>query len=379
MGDPFELAARYSNGSSIQEVYSMLTSRKAQLFVALFATPFIIVLGLLVYRAIARELLRAQTAITSPNGIDSLEVVELNGVQQSILIRGQDRTRPVLLWLHGGPGQPTMMLAHRHDQELMKHFVVVHWDQRGAGKSFHAALRPESLTPEQLVADVYALVLMLRERFDAPKIYLIGHSWGSELGALTVARYPALFYAYIGVGQAVSIPQGYALVYPELIERARAAGNQDALRQLEELGPPPYTTLEQLTVIGSWMASFGGLSQQSGRSLLEEALLSPAYSLCDVYSYIQGVSFSVTAMRDDLDQIDLFTQVPQIDVPVYLLHGRHDMASPAALVERYYNALIAPQGKQLIWFEESAHTPPWEQPALFQQTMNRVLTETYIP
>lgn len=357
----------------------MLRSCRARVVAFIVGTPLILVLGLLSYRAVVREALRAETAIRTPNGIDSLEPVELGGVDQWILIRGEDRANPVLLWLHGGPGQPTMMLAHRFERELVKRFVVVHWDQRGAGKSFRASLRPEELTPERLIADTHELVLHLRERFDTPKIYLIGHSWGSELGALTVARYPALFHAYIGVGQAVSIPEGYKLVYPDLLERARATGNERAVRELEALGPPPYTSIEQLAVIGGWMAEFGGLTQQRGRGLLEEALLSPAYSLTDVAGYIQGASFSVQAMLDDLGQVNLLTQAPRIEVPVYIFQGRHDLASPAPLAERYFDALEAPRGKQLIWFEQSAHAPPWEQPEQFNLAMQQMLDETLAP
>jgi pimeloyl-ACP methyl ester carboxylesterase len=354
----------------------MRQRRLARLAVGLFVVPLLFVAGLLAYRAQQRAALRAATAITTPNGIETLEAITLNGVAQWILVRGEDRAKPVLLWLHGGPGQPTMTLAHRYDRELVKQFVVVHWDQRGAGKSYHPALSPAQLTPPQLVADTHALVLKLRARFNVPKIYLLGHSWGSQLGALTVARYPELFFAYIGVGQAVSVPAGYQLVYPALVARARAAGNQAALRELVALGPPPYTNTTQLGVLGKWMAAFGGLAQQPQRSLLIEALLSPAYSLHDVYRYIRGASFSARAMLDDLDQIDLRTKVPRLDVPVYIVQGRHDLAAPAALAERYFDALVAPQGKQLIWFEHAAHAPPWEQPTAFQQVLQRVLAET---
>jgi hypothetical protein len=104
----------------------MLKLRRARWLPILGITPVLVVLGLLAYRAAARERLRAESAITTPSGIDSLEAVKLGGIEQWILIRGEDRTKPVLLWLHGGPGQPTMMLAHRHDRELVKHFVVVH-------------------------------------------------------------------------------------------------------------------------------------------------------------------------------------------------------------------------------------------------------------
>jgi hypothetical protein len=79
----------------------------------------------------------AQGAIV-PGSAAVLEPVRLGGVDQWILVRGRDRTKPVLLFLHGGPGMPAMFLAHAWQRALEEDFVVVHWDRRGAGKSFHA-------------------------------------------------------------------------------------------------------------------------------------------------------------------------------------------------------------------------------------------------
>lgn len=124
-------------------------------------------------------------AINEPNSIASLERIRIGGVDQYILIRGNDSSLPVLLFLHGGPGMPAMYLAHAFQRELEQEFVVVQWDRRAAGKSYREDIS-STLTTEQLVADTIELTNVLRARFHQDKIYLVGHSWGTYLGMLVV-------------------------------------------------------------------------------------------------------------------------------------------------------------------------------------------------
>jgi hypothetical protein len=72
-------------------------------------------------------------AITAPNGIDEARYVEIGGIQQWITIRGEDRNNPVLLFLHGGPGDATNPWGYAGFRRWLKAFTVVQWDQRGAG------------------------------------------------------------------------------------------------------------------------------------------------------------------------------------------------------------------------------------------------------
>ncbi|MFC2026265.1 alpha/beta fold hydrolase, partial [Chloroflexota bacterium] len=73
-----------------------------------------------------------------PGSIAVIETVILGGVEQTVTIRGADTTKPVLLFLHGGPGMPSSPWAAWNNvhADLEQNFVFVHWDQRGAGKSF---------------------------------------------------------------------------------------------------------------------------------------------------------------------------------------------------------------------------------------------------
>ena len=141
--------------------------------------------------------LRYATRIRAPNGISSLEEIELGGVKQWIFIRGEDTNNPVLIFLHGGPGEPILgMSSSRNlDAELIKHFTVVHWDQRGAGKSYNNQLPVHSMSLGSLVEDCHALIDYTRARFDTQKVFLVGHSDGTQIGLLTAHRYPELIHA----------------------------------------------------------------------------------------------------------------------------------------------------------------------------------------
>lgn len=95
----------------------------------------------------------------------------------------------MLLFLHGGPGvcnRHTVMTVHA---DLQKEFLVVAWDQRGSGGSYRGAA-VETLTIDRLVDDAHELVLWLCREYGRKKVYLLGGSWGSELGTWLAYRYP---------------------------------------------------------------------------------------------------------------------------------------------------------------------------------------------
>ena len=115
-----------------------MTAKHIAMTLVLLLVAVVVTLGVL--RGVWQHRVGSRIRITSPTGIDSLEKIKLGGVDQWIQIRGHDRGKPILLFLHGGPGFPNMPFAHMH-AELERAFVVVQWDQRAAGNRIRVPFR----------------------------------------------------------------------------------------------------------------------------------------------------------------------------------------------------------------------------------------------
>ena len=345
----------------------------------------LIALSLLAYRGYLQHKLLKETRITAPNGIDLLEKITLGGVEQWILVRGEDISNPLLLFLHGGPGTPVMPIAREHNTILEKHFIVVHWDQRSSGKSYNPSIPLESLTIEQFVSDAAELAQLLRERFHKTKIFLVGHSWGSLLGVLTVYRNPSFFHAYIGMGQVVDEARAEELGLRYVRNRAQQLGNEKAMKELAGLDPPYLDNPKDILIQRKWLSEFGGNLQEAktlpflrdfDRTWVLAAVRSPDYSLLDLIRFQLGSSRVRWAMFREFKQVNLIKTAPRLEVPAYFLVGKYDYNTPVELVQEYFRILDAPSGKEIIWFENSAHSPFLEEPEKYGDIMgNKVLRE----
>jgi pimeloyl-ACP methyl ester carboxylesterase len=303
-----------------------------------------------------------------PDGVATLEKVTLGGIDQWILVRGSSRSNPVLLFLHGGPGMPAMYLEHAFGRDLERHFLVVHWDQRGAGKSYSDKVPPESMNVQQILSDARELIGLLRERYGPNKIYLVGHSWGSYLGVILAKENPELFQAYVGIGQVTDSERQGSLSDMFIVRRARESENR---RAVSELGKKGELAREK------WLFKFGGElhGKTSYSPLLWAGLTAPEYSLWDALNVARGSRFSSDHMRYNVILGPLMDEITSLSVPVYFFQGRYDFVTPSELVEEYMDELRAPS-KTLVWFENSAHYPFFEEPDHFTEEMLRVMRET---
>lgn len=310
-----------------------------------------------------------------PNSIAALERVSLGGVDQWLTLRGHDVAAPLLLYVHGGPGGPDLGALRHFVPELEAHFVVAHWSQPGAGKSFTRELADRTMTMARFVSDLEELSERLLRRFGQRKLFLLGHSWGSVLGMRLVARRPDLVAAYVGVNQVVDRAEEELLAYRACLERARERGNGRAVAQLEALGEPQggaFATVEGTLVQRRWMRALGLVTFRPERAAEIGRVIatSPELTLRDVVNLFARVRWNMELLWPEFCRVDLAREIPAVDAPITFIAGEHDRLTSPELARRYLDALRAP-GKEFVLFPDSGHVACLEEPERFLGVMLR--------
>lgn len=297
----------------------------------------------------------ASLAVDSPTGIDESGYVTIGGVPQYISIRGSDIANPVILFVHGGPGGAVMGASYQPFLAWEGAFTVVQWDQRGAGMTYAAnGYDASAITVERLTSDGAEVAEYVRERLEKPSIILLGHSWGSHLGAKIAQRRPDLFSAFVATGLWVNFEQSQAALYDRALATRRLANNEDAVRSLERVAPLPFDDLERWKTILRWSADEGDSTFPSNGALFLATLLSPEYPLLKSFSYFRGFNASSEilgkeAMHDNLDPSAPF------GMPIFLFQGDEDGHVDPGLAQRFFEAAQAP-AKEVVVFEGGGHS-----------------------
>jgi pimeloyl-ACP methyl ester carboxylesterase len=303
-----------------------------------------------------------------PDSIAEIRYLRLGGLEQWVMIRGENLANPPLILLHGGPGFPEMRFFRVFNAPLEEDFTVVYWEQRGTDKSFDRKIPVSSMTIQQFISDLDELVDAVRKRFGREKVAIYGHSWGSALGVLYAARFPQKVTAYFGAGQIGNWPASEAICYEFTLAEAERRGNRKALRELGAIGPPPHTG-RKVIVQRKWLTRFVGWVRGMSMWRFSWMMISgPESSILDLPNILRGTSFSTHTMWDEVSALDLTVTAPALQVPVVFFIGRHDHVIAPETSVAYFDMLSAPS-KRLVWFEESAHEPPFEEPAKFNAAM----------
>ncbi|MBV8637284.1 MAG: alpha/beta fold hydrolase, partial [Candidatus Eremiobacteraeota bacterium] len=320
------------------------------------------------------DIIRANRKIVTPKAVEDLTSVEIGGITQWLSIRGADSGNPVLLYVHGGPGSPTMPAAWTFQRPWEDFFTVVQWDQRGTGKTYAAndvTSLDGTMNLDQFVSDAEQVVRYLMHRFNQQRVFVLGHSWGSMVGLELAQRHPQMLHAYIGCGQIINSSRSEADGWDFALRSAREAKNEKAIRELEALAPYPgpigTLTVERISTQRNWLNYYGGLTY--GRSDFaydaDTWALSPDYTDRDVALVDKGSLYSLTHLLGAVERAN-FDGVTQLRCPVFMYVGRHDYATSHNVTSLWFERVQAPH-KKLVWFEDSSHMMMIEQPGIFLQ------------
>ena len=318
-----------------------------------------------------RPMIADMQRVVTPDGVQTLERVELGGIEQWIAVRGTDIDNPILIYVHGGPGAIELGRSWPWQRAVEDYFTVVQWDQRGAGKTARLngveATRP-TLTRARMADDLVELIDLLQARYGDRKLVVLGHSWGNVIALDAAMKRPDAIAAYVGLSPLLSWEANERAGYERLLEIARERGDAAALAELEAMAPYPgdgLLTSERLGAQRAWVQRYGGLAayRDNGDFFLKAARLSPDYDLTDRQAIDAGGLASVETLLPELAQVD-FSALNRTPFPVLMFVGRHDITTPPEVTEAWLNALDAPS-KRLVWFEHSAHLAPHEEPGRF--------------
>ncbi|MCL1830907.1 MAG: alpha/beta hydrolase, partial [Oscillospiraceae bacterium] len=230
------------------------------------------------------------------NAIDKKLKVELGGFPQKIHILSNDDTKPVLLFLHGGPGVVNRHSVVKDHIDLLDTFTLVAWDQRGSGGSYKG-INPETLTLKRMTDDAAELTSWLCDYFKKDKIFILGGSWGSVLGTFLVYRYPEQVAAYVGFGQVVDGTKNEELSYDFALAAATEANDTESVEILKSVGPPVKGVyvggLSGLMKQRKVMMKYGGYSPDAKKDSLFKSQVLPMlksgeYSISGIWGILKG-------------------------------------------------------------------------------------------
>jgi pimeloyl-ACP methyl ester carboxylesterase len=307
------------------------------------------------YRSYRQHQLAEKLVISSVNGIDEQHFVEANGIEHWVTIRGLDRRNPIVFFVHGGPAEIVSFVPSA-TQAFERDFTVVHWDQRGAGRTFSRNPRPPAdLTLAQMTDDGVKVVEWVTRHLAQPQVILVGHSWGSILGEHMVVARPDLFAAYVGTGQVVGWNVQVQTQYAYSLARARTDGDSDVLTALTAFGGPPSSDLKTYQQFRAVMRRYLAQADRDfGSRQAPDILMAPGVSLADVWNALQGARASMAALTPTLLSVDLTELGYDFPVPFVVIQGDSDLITPTSLAVDYFNRINAP-AKALVQIPDAGH------------------------
>ncbi|MEU9475502.1 alpha/beta hydrolase [Streptomyces sp. NPDC048191] len=325
---------------------------------------------LLTYRALKRRALARKLAITTPNGIDESSYVRIGGIDQWISVRGDDRTNPVILEIHGGPGSSNLIFTPR-TRAWERHFTIVRWDMRGSGRTF-AASGPEGqgeLTLDRLYEDALEVTAHVRTRLNVNKVLLLANSFGTVIGLRLARNHPELYSAYVGTDQNIVGGGRDTSAYEALLARLEKAGKKKQLAQMAAIGPDRTAwSSHEWAEHAKTVVTTDALTYDTMKTVVIRSLwFSPLHTLRDLRTYLKAQTFS-EQLGPQAMTIDEYAEGTAFRLPFFVFQGDSDVLTPPEPARRFYESVTAPT-KDFALIDGASHFASFRHPDRFLELL----------
>lgn len=298
--------------------------------------------------------------IEGDNSISELRKVEINGEELQIMIRGCDKNNPILLFVHGGPCWPEIPYVVKYQKEWEEKFTVVHYDQRGSGKSYQFFGNYTDISAKVHVDDLIALTEYITEYLGRDQVILLGHSYGTYVGIQAAAERPELYLAYVGIGQMSDTVSSEMISLQKCLTAAQEAENEKDVAALKKM-ETAILAGEKVAPRG-YVRKYGFAARQIDDNMdyAEGFLLRPEYNLWDVLCLYAGSIQNQDVLLKETVDFPVSEIVTKLEIPAYFVMGKYDGMTTPEAAETYLENLVCDE-KELVIFEHSAHFPQFEE------------------
>jgi pimeloyl-ACP methyl ester carboxylesterase len=296
------------------------------------------------------------------------EYISINGINQFLFHLGTSYDNPVMLFLHGGPGSAESLFTRAFQEKWEEVYTVVHWDQRGTGKTL--TKNPDKLpTIDLLLQDLFEVIQYLKRKYNKQKIVILGHSWGSVLGSVFVRKYPEEVAYYIGVAQVVNMLENERVGYQKVKGLIEQSGDKKSLKKIELIGEYPGDKivfnkefLKKCEKVRKLQGKYK-LGMKIELAIWLTVFKSPIFRLSDIIAFMK--IFQANAkLHSFLGDFNLRNESAIYQVPIYYILGGNDWQTPYVIAEKYFEEIDAPD-KNMFIIPNAGHMTMMEQPVLF--------------
>ncbi|SHH51375.1 Pimeloyl-ACP methyl ester carboxylesterase [Anaerosphaera aminiphila DSM 21120] len=317
--------------------------------------------------------------IRSENGIQKTHYITIGGIEQYVQIRGQDILNPIIIVIHGGPGNNMAYYSYYWQANLEEKYTLVHWDQRGCGNTYYRNPKAENPTLDLLLSDLDELVNYICSEYGKEKVVIMGHSWGTFLGGVYVGKHPEKVLAYVGVGQFNDIWTSEEFATEEAIRLANLGSKTSDAEKIKE----QFQLVKSSQKID--MKEFMKLRQLTGKYLpngentgLVVRLFSPYMTFNDLrwfFSPLFNFNKFIETQRKLYDilysesGLSMYNHT-KYEVPVIIIAGDCDWITPYSMAQKLFDSISEPR-KEFITIEKGGHIP--FKPGVFTDKLSNAL------